>query len=274
MSNNMTITTGDVFIPEIWSKETIEEVRSKLVLANLVWRFDKECKMGDTIHVPSITNLIANDKLKNLPVQFQSPTETNLDITINKHKESSFQIEDMLATQAARDLRAPYTDAAGYAIGKAIDTDIATLGAALAQTKGTYNTAITTDVILDSIELLDLGDVPEEDRHFAFRPDVKRDLLDLSNYVSADYVDGRPVTTGKVGALYGVATHMTTNLIKAAGTNTNNILFHKQAFAAAVQKNMRVQSEYSVKDLANLVVADCIYGVKTTRPAFGVLIKT
>lgn len=273
MANNMTVTTGDVFIPEIWSKETINEVQSKLVLANLVWRFDRDCKMGDTVHVPSLTNFVANDKVKNLPVQYQAPTETNTDISINKHKETSFLIEDLLATQAARDLRAPYTENAAYAISKAIDTDIAALAASLSQTKGTYNTAITTDVILDSIELLDLADVPETDRWFAFRPDVKRDLLDLSNYVSADYVDGRPVQTGKVGALYGVSTHMSTNLYKS-GNNTNNMLCHKHALALAVQKAPRVQSEYDIDYLGHKVVTDVVYGVKEMRDAFGVLVKT
>lgn len=273
MPNNITVTEADVFIPEIWSKETIADTESKLVLAKLAWNFDRDCKMGDTVHVPSLSNLVANDKLKNVKVQLQAPTETNTDILIDTHKEVSFLIEDLAATQASRDLRAPYTQKAGYALAKAKDTSLAALAAGFSQTKGTYNTAITTDVILDSIQLLDEADAPEMDRSFVFRPDVKRDLLDLAAYTSSDYVEGRPVQTGSIGNLYGVNTYMSMNIYKT-GNNTNNMLFQKEAIAIATQKNLRVQSTYSLEDLGWLTVADEVWGVKEMRDDHGVLIKT
>jgi len=271
--SNVTNTTADVFIPEIWSKEIIKEVESKLVLAPLVWRYDKEAKMGDTIHVPSLTNLVANDKAANVSVSLQAPTETNVDIAIDKHKEASFLVEDITELQSNRNLRSLYTEKASYAIAKQIDTDLATLASGFSQTKGTYNTAITTDVILDSIELMDLADVPESDRYFCFRPDVKRDLLDLNAYVSSDYVEGRPVQTGSIGSLYGVDTYMSTNLVKT-GNNTDNMLFHKQAIALAMAQGARVQTEYDLEKLGWLTVVDSVYGVKEMRDSFGVLIKT
>jgi N4-gp56 family major capsid protein len=273
MPNNITTTEADVFIPEIWSKETLADTESKLVLGKLAWDFSKESSDGDTIHVPSLSNLVANDKVKNVKVQMQAPTETNTDISLDTHKEVSFLIEDMAATQARRDLRAPYTKKAGYALAKAMDSDLATLAASFSQTKGTYNTAITTDVVLDSIELLDTADAPEEERYFVFRPDVKRDLLDLAAYTSSDYVGGRPVETGSIGSLYGVDTYMSMNIAKS-GNNTNNMLFQKEAIALAKQKDVRVQSEYSVEDLGWITVADCIYGVKEMRDDHAVLVKT
>ena len=166
-----------------------------------------------------------------------------------------------------------YTDQAGYAIAKAVDTSIADLAAGFSQTKGTYNTAITTDVILDSIELLDLADVPEEDRYFVFRPDVKRDLLDLAAYTSSDYISGKPVETGSIGKLYGVDTFMSNNIAKSVN-NTNNMLFHKQAIAAAIQQMPETAVEYQPEYLATLVVTDVLYGVKATRGTFGVLVKS
>lgn len=273
MPNNITVTEADVFIPEIWSKETIAATESNLVLGKLAWDFTKESGTGDTIHVPSLSNLVANDKLKNVKVQMQAPTETNTDISLDTHKEVSFLVEDMAATQANRDLRAPYVKKAGYALAQAMDTALAALAAAFSQTKGTYNTAITTDVVLDSIELLDEADAPEMERYFVFRPDVKRDLLDLAAYTSSDYVGGRPVETGSIGNLYGVSTFMSTNIYKT-GSNTNNMLFQKEAIALGKQKDVRVQSEYSLEDLGWLTVADCIFGVKEMRDDHAVLVKT
>lgn len=273
MSNNMTPTTADAFIPEIWSKEIIKATNPKFVLANLVWRFDKEAKQTDTIHVPSLSNLEADDKVVNVQVSPQTATETNTDILINTHKVTPFLVEDVAELKTNRNLRAMYTEQASTAIAKAIDSSIAALASGLSQTKGAYNTAITTDVILESIETLDLLDVPETDRAFCFRADVKRDLLDLAAYTSSDYVDGRPVQTGKVGSLYGVSTYMTNNLVKS-GNNTDNMLFHKSALALAMAQSPRVQMEYSLKDLGWLVVVDAVYGVKEMRDSFGVLVKT
>lgn len=271
---NLTNTTSDVFIPEVWSQKVNVAVKSKLVLADLVWRLDDESKgKGDTIHIPNITELSANDKIPGAQITLQSPTETKIDLSIDQHKETSFLIEDLTKLQASYNLQKLYTTEAGYAIAKAIDTSIAALATGFSQTKGTYNTAITTDVVLDSVKELDDEDVPEEDRHFVFRPDVKRDLLDLSTYTSNDFVDGKPVTSGKVGMIYGVMTHMSNNVLKS-GNNTSNIMFHRHAIAAALQQQPRTQTEYSIKDLGYIVAVDTVYGVIENRDVFGVLVKT
>lgn len=273
MANNITTTTADAMIPEVWSKEIIRAVNPKFVLADLVWRYDSEAKQGDTIHVPSLSNLSANDKLANLSVTLQAPTETNVDILINKHKETSYVVEDIAQLKTNRNLRQLYTEPSATAIADAIDGDLATLVAAFSQTKGTYNTAITTDVLLDSIEVLDLANVPMSDRCFVFRADVKRDLLDIAAYTSSDYVNGKPVHTGEIGDLYGVKTYMSNNMV-ISGSNTNNGLFHKQALALAMAQAPRAQISYSLRDLGTLAVIDAVYGVKEMRSTFGVLIKT
>lgn len=271
---NMTPTTHANFIPEIWSKETIVAVESNLVLANLVWRFDADVSAaGDTIHVPNVSNLTAQDKVAGVQTSPQAVTEGKVDISIDQHKEVTFLLEDITKTQSSYDLMSKYTARAGYAIAKAIDSSLAALASGFSQTKGTYNTAITTDVILDSIELLDLADVPADERYFVFRPDVKRDLLDIDRYVSLDFRDIKGVENGMIGELYGLKTFQSTNLVKS-GNNTDNMLFHKDALALALQAAPRTQSEYSLPDLADRVTVDTIYGVKEMRDTFGVLVKT
>lgn len=272
---NMTTTTGAVFIPEVWSLSIQEFLRSNLVLADLVQRFDSEvAKFGDTVHIQSDTELSANNKVAGVSVSPQNPTESQVNLSVNVHKESSFFVEDILAAQANVNLMENYTKNSAYAVAKAIDTSLAALATGFSTSKGTYNTAITTDVLLDAIEVLDLADVPMTDRHFVFQPDVKRDLLDISTYTSSDFVSGNPVESGKVaGMLYGVQTHMSTNILKT-GSNTSNMLFHRDALALALQKGPRVQSEYKLEDLGWLVVVDAIYGVIEVRDNHGLEIKT
>jgi len=270
----MTITTQAEFIPEVWAQHINKHVKSKLVLANLVLDLSSEVSSaGDTIHIPNTTELSANNKVAGTKVNLQAPTETSVTLSVDQHKESSFLIEDILKAQSSYNLMELYSQGAGYAIAKAVDSSLAALASGFSQTKGTYNTAITTDVVLDSIKELDDEDVPEDDRHFVYRPDVKRDLLDLSTYTSKDFTSGSPVETGLVGDLYGVKTYMTNNIVKSVN-NTDNMLFHRDALVMAMQQSPRVQSEYSVEDLGWITVADVIYGVIENRDVFGVLVKT
>jgi N4-gp56 family major capsid protein len=270
---NMTVTTKANFIPELWSKETIKAVEKNLVVANLVWRFDSEAKNGDTIHIPNVSNFTAQDKTAGVTTTPQATTEGKIDLSINTHKEVTFVLEDIAKVQASYDLMGIYTQKAGYTIAQAIDTSLTALASGFSQTKGTFNTAITTDVVLDSIELLDLADVPQDERYFVFQPDVKRDLLDIDRYVSVDFVNQKGVTNGMIGELYGIKTFMSTNVLKS-GSNTSNMMFHKQALALALQQAPRAQSDYHLPDLGWRVTVDAIYGVVETRDTFGVLVKT
>lgn len=271
---NMTTTTQAVYIPEIWSKEVLKATEKKLVLANLVMRLDGEvANGGDTIHIPNLSNFTANDKISGVQTSPQATTEGEITLNVNLHKEVTFILEDIAKIQSSYDLMGMYTEKAGYSIGEAIDTSLAALAAGFSQTKGTFNTAITTDVVLDSIELLDLADVPMDQRYFVFQPDVKRDLLDIDRYVSMDFTSQKGVETGMIGELYGVKTYMSTNILKS-GTSTSNMLFHKEALALALQKNVNVVSEYSVADLGWRTTAHAIYGVTETRDDHGVLVKT
>lgn len=271
---NITTTTAAVFIPEKWSTDVIRAREANLVLANLVHRYDVEVTdNGNKINVPNISNLTANEKVAGADVSFQAITETEVEIDINQHYECSFRLEDIVKVQSKTDLNAEYTNKTGYAIAKKIDDTLAALASGFSQTKGTYNTAITTDVILDSIQLLDDADAPMDDRHFVMRPKTKRDIIDITTYISNDFVEGRPVQNGKIGSLYGVDTYISTNIVKS-GSNTNDMMFHRDALGLALQKDVTTNTDYNVAAIAHEVVTDAIWGVKEMRDDHGVLVKT
>lgn len=271
--NNLNVTSNAVYVDTVLSKEVIRAANPMFKLEPTVWRYDQEAKQGGAIDVPLLSNGVANDKIKNLPVSLQSPTEGKITVAIDQHKETSYLIENILQLQGNQDFRKLYTEVAATALAKARDASIAEQASGFSQTKGSYNNAITADVILDSVLLLDLADAPEEDRTFAFHPGVKRDLLDLAVYTSLDYVNGRPTETGKTGNIYGAKTVSTTQIVKS-GTSTNNMLYHKQAIILAVAQDIKVRYSDKLEYLGVLLVADEIYGVKEARDTFGVLIKT
>ena len=256
-------------------------------MAPLVKRFDSLVTgRGDTIHIPNLSNLSASDKTANAQVALQSPTETDTTISINQHKESSFLVEDLLKVQSNYDLMGEYTSKAGESIARTIDTALLTEYTNFTNTDvGTYGTDITDAVVLAADEALDLANAPMEDRAFVIYPTQKTALLRIDKFVKADYVgqynSPTMVRTGPNsrfmwGELYGKPVYYTKQVVATAGTPTqyHNILFHKEALALALQQAPRVQSQYILEYLGNLVVVDVIYGVKTIRADFGIEIRS
>ena len=112
-TDQMTITTGTIFIPEVWALEVLRATEEALVAAPLVKRYDSLVQnKGDTIHIPELSNLTANDKAANTQVTLQAPAETETTISIDKHKETSFLVEDILKVQSNIDLMSEYTQKA------------------------------------------------------------------------------------------------------------------------------------------------------------------
>ena len=97
-------TTADVFIPELWSMEAIVARENQLVFANLVDRkFEKGLSFGDTIHVPSVSNLASRTKSINTAVTYETVTETNTDISIATHEYAAIALENISRVQNNRD---------------------------------------------------------------------------------------------------------------------------------------------------------------------------
>ena len=283
---NITTTTAAVFIPALWSVETLRATEVALVAAPLVKRFDAlVTSRGNAIHIPNVSNLVANPKTSNTEVQTQAITETETLLNIDKWYEASFRVEDMAATQSNYDLRAEYSTKAGYAIAKQVDTDVLGLYADFTNVAvGTYNTAIDEDTILDAVLALDENDIPMEDRYLVINPAQKNEIMKIDKFVRKDYV-GQYQTPGMNvkgpntrflwGDIYGYPVYYTNNtpVTVATPAQTHCMLFQKEAMALALQQAPRMQAAYWLPALAWYVVTDVLYGVKALRTNAGVEIK-
>lgn len=267
---HMTITTGDNFIPEIWSKELQVATEANLVMGRLVKRFDAEMKaFGDVLHIPLISNLSANDKTASTAVTFQSPTENKVDLTINKHKEISFLIERNLDAKSRYNLAEEYKKKQSYGLAKQIDTDVLSLQSGLSQSVGTDNVAVSDANVLRAIQYLDDADAPQEDRHFVMSPATKNDLLQIDRYVNTRYVSDQPLMDAAFGERYGLMFYSSSN-VPSGTAGRINLIFHREAFALAIQQNITMYSDFVIDFLADAYVADVLYGMVEYRDAFGV----
>lgn len=299
-------TSAATFIPEIWSDEIIAAYQKNLVLAPLVKKMSMSGKKGDTIHVPKPVRGDAHAKAENTAVTVQNATESEVQVSINKHYEYSRLIEDITDVQALSSLRQFYTEDAGYALAKQVDSDLHGLATGLGTsgtTSTTYlnnagtffndasnglstytaDTVVSADVFEDDafrgiIQKLDDQDVPMDNRSFVVPPVLRNTIMGISRYVSSDFVNNSTVVNGKIGQLYGIDVYVSTNCptVEAAGDNSASsvdslgaLLFHRDAMVLAEQVGVRSQTQYKQEWLANLFTSDTLYGVAVLRPASG-----
>src|SRR6185503_20549574 len=115
-----------------------------LVATELVTVMDHVGKKGDTVYIPKGTRGAPSAKAASTQVTLIATTETNNTYTINQHWEYSRLIEDLVSVQAFDSLRQFYTDDAGYAMAKKIDSFTQSQWAAL-QSGTNYSTALVGD---------------------------------------------------------------------------------------------------------------------------------
>jgi N4-gp56 family major capsid protein len=279
-TNHVTNTTAATFIPEIWSDEIIAAYENALVVKPLVRAMSMTGKKGDTVHIPKPDRGSASAKSAETEVTLITGTTTELVVTIDQHFEYSRLIEDITDVQALNSLRSFYTEDAGYALAKKVDDALiaeaanftAQLQCGSSGTAASAGTAVAFNdaSFRDAVQTLDDNDVPMSQRVFVIPPAVKNAMLGISNYISTDFVTGKPVENGKIGSLYGVDIFVSTNLPTENTDEKAALLMHKDAMVFAEQVGVRVQTQYKQEYLADLMTADTLYGVKTYRPEAGV----
>lgn len=298
-ANSVTTTTAATFIPEIWSDEIVAAYKKNLVMANLVKRMNFKGKKGDTVHIPAPTRGSANAKTATNAVTLIVATETEVQVSIDKHYEYSRLIEDIVEVQALTSLRSFYTEDAGYALAKQIDADLVQLGRAFnGATVGTndyatsnsstkafigsdgttaYNSttsnaaALTDAAIRRTIQRLDDNDVPMDGRFFIIPPSSRNTLMGLARYTEQAFVgDGNAIRNGEIGNLYGIPVFVTSNADFGAGNSGADricLMGHRDSMVLVEQMGVRTQTQYKQEYLANLLTADTLYGVKAMRTA-------
>jgi len=295
----VTVTTAATFIPEIWSDEIVAAYKKNLVLANVVKRMNFKGKKGDTVHVPAPTRGSASAKAASTAVTLIAATETEVSISINKHYEYSRLIEDIVEVQALSSLRSFYTEDAGYALAKQVDTDLIQLGRAFngatvgtndyatatatskafigsdgttAYNSSTSNAAALTDAaIRRTIQRLDDTDAPMDGRFFIIPPSSRNTLMGLARYTEQAFVgNGNAIRNGEIGQLYGIPVFTTSNADFGAGSSGLDricLMGHRDSMILIEQVGVRSQTQYRQEYLATLYTADTLYGVSALRAA-------
>jgi len=208
-------------------------------------------------------------------------------------------IEDIVEVQALSSLRSFYTEDAGYALAKQVDTDLIQLGRAFngatvgtndyatatatskafigsdgttAYNSSTSNAAALTDAaIRRTIQRLDDTDAPMDGRFFIIPPSSRNTLMGLARYTEQAFVgNGNAIRNGEIGQLYGIPVFTTSNADFGAGSSGLDricLMGHRDSMILIEQVGVRSQTQYKQEYLATLYTADTLYGVSALRAA-------
>ena len=286
-TNNVTTTTAATFIPEVWSDEIVAAYKKSLVAANLIKKMNFKGKKGDTVHIPAPTRGDASAKAASTQVTLIAATEGEKVISIDQHWEYSRLIEDIVEAQALTSLRQFYTDDAGYALGRKVDSTIIQLGRKANGGNGTaaYNGAfsgadgttaytgtagaLTDAAIRRSIQRLDDNDVPMDGRFLIVPPSTRNTLMGIARFTEQAFVGetgaSNTIRNGEIGNVYGIPVFVTTNADAATDGDRICLLAHKDFAVLVEQMGVRTQTQYKQEWLANLFTADVLFGAEELR---------
>lgn len=261
---NFTTTTHAQFLPNKWAKMALVARERKLIMGKRVLRYDSELKDGgQTVEIPKVENLTTNAVASDGGFTGQANTNTRYTITVNRWREASVSVPDIVAVQASYQLLELYTKKIGFALASDIETQLLGLYSGLANQVGAASVPVTDDVILNAIQLLDEGDSPMEDRTAVFRPASKRTLMKIDKFVDSMRTGlgkGAQIT-GLFGELYGIPIFFSNNVVSSSGIH--NMIFQKEAFGLAVQIDVKIE-KFRTK-LADDVVGHVLFGTAELR---------
>jgi hypothetical protein len=248
--------SNSAFVPELWGDEVIASYKANLVMPQLTVTMNHVGKKGDTIHVPRPVRGNPSAKAATTQVTLIANQETATPYIIDQHWEYSRLIEDIVTIQADPAFRRFYTDDAGFALGKKVDSDIHARGAGFAGAHAsplvagtayskavigtpsagalvTWNPAANTNAgnastltdegLRIALQKLDDSDVPSMGRVLVIPPVLKKDLMGIARFTEQAFVGevgaGNTIRNGYVGNLYGTEIYVSSNCARFFATN-------------------------------------------------------
>ncbi len=259
----VTDTTAAVHIPEVWPRDVIRSQEFSLIIAPRVFREWKFAGFGDIYHVPRIPNLTANTKSAGSDWTPEALTDTEQTITVNVHQVAGVQVESFAELLTSTNMANEYKRKIGYALGRAVDVNLATLPQNFSQIVGTLGSELVYNDMVDAWNFLaDTGIELQDNCTWFLSPGAIGGLLKQDVFINSQYAgtNGRAVQTAQVGVHLGAPILMT-NLTRAPSPGqSESMLVFKQAMALIMAQEPTMVAETIALSLADVIGGHQVYG--------------
>ena len=266
----------NLFVPSLYLNQVIEAAKSDLVnLAAVNNEWVSGAKMGNVFYLPKTNTVTATEVVIGTKgTSLNHLNTTGVTVTMNQFYEAPIDIDTMTSTQTQVQREMFAKTESAYAIQVAIDLYISSLYSTLnsSSVKGADGSAITDDLLIDLMELLDEANAKRDGgRSLILDPSGVADMMKFDKFVANMYVAIGAVANGVIGnnhPIYGCTVRVTNNL---TATTTGNycVMMHKDAIAAKVQiQNAWVKEFEELHEIRYSV--DALYGASEAQDAFGI----
>jgi hypothetical protein len=294
---NVTYASAQAFIPEIWALRAFQALRNNMVLANLVTT-DSDIGsfvVGDILHIPFPGTFTANAKVANTAVTLQTPSDTDVTVTLNKNYEVSFLIEDIARAMQDQNIMDRYINNAVIPLAEQIENDLFALYASL--TNNVAVAGMSLSQLLAATKQLNVQKVTQANRKLVISPGALFKLqtdtaTTMANYLAFSQPDA--IRNGLFASnLGGFDVYMSQLVPKS--TNMFNLAFTPDVFVLAMRAlpetdnpgvsqtvfrdpgsnlTFRQTVAYIPSQLGLQVTLDVLYGVAVLRNAAGCQVIT
>lgn len=261
---NITVTTADKHIGEVWPGAVIRAAEFNMVWAARISREWEYKGYGDVYHFPRIPNIESQTKAAGTDWTPKTYTDTEQTITINTHQVAGFQIEDIVKVLANTNLESEMRRKLGYSLSRAVEVAIAALPQSFSQTVGTYGLELTYDNLLRAWRYLaDAGIDTANDCFIVISPAAQAGLKKLDTFISSEYQGPNPqmVEKNTIGRFQGMPVTYS-NLTRAPSAGqSDSAMFYRGAMAMITAQAPKVVTEYRALGLSMVVGSHQIYGL-------------
>ena len=268
---NVTKTTTDVFLGEMWSDAVLEFAQKRMQLRNQITDFSALATGVDRINIPQVKEDTKRDKSADSAVTYDSNTDTSRTIPLDQHIYEAKRIEDIANVQSNQSLFEVYASSMGYSLAKGVEAYLA--GKIQGHTQNLVTLA-TDDIILPAelrsgLELLldQNYDYTDGDTFFYANPKAYMGLMGQGDFTESqkrgDAVN--PIVSGNVMEIYGMPVYPSTDWSEG-GVNISGSVFKRESVYYAEQFGVRSQSAYDIDHLATSVVVDMLFGATLSHP--------
>lgn len=238
--NVLNNTTNANVIATIIGNKVLQRLPSYLSLAKTVAR-DSDytpSKVGATIQIAKTGAVSANDKTAGSNFTKQNPTATATTVTLNKHKEVTFAIDDVTKVLESVDTQNAYAQDGAIALAEAIESTIAALHPSITNTI-TWDRSSSTTIDSSLLKLRKFftdQKVPKtEQRYLYVDSTVFNDLLGQQKYTDQSWRGANnTVADGQMIRTYGFDISES-QLIETTGSPVayHNLAYTRDAFVLA-----------------------------------------
>ena len=285
MANEITVTVADASLPEIWIPEALRARYAKAVVSKsdvILFKMvtDENPKVGDNLDFTELAALSVNNVGASGSTTNQATTHTARQVALSTWQECTWTIADRTAKQSVLDYFKEFSISAGDALAMAMDDAVLDDHGSFTGSNAIGDTvspgAMSDDLALEALVVLDDANVPEDERTWIFAPRAKAHLLKLSAFSDAHATGFKKSSklTNLFGELYGSPV-VTTSRVVSTGTPVlrKNLYLHREAIAMGMVSKLNIE-KFARTSKANTYSADVLYGEGVIRSTHGVTINT